>query len=165
MVPSALIQLSNMPLTPNRKINRTALFDLGGSNSQSFDDTAAALSDDDANIEGSISAIWRSVLGVRNFSASDNFFDVGGHSLLAVQAHREIREKLSVPKLSITDIFRSPVLRDFSNRVAELSGKQDDAKSSTGNQGSGPLNEAEEKSELRSSAIERRRAMRARRKV
>ena len=60
------------------------------------------------------------MLGNVQFSGSDNFFDIGAHSLLAVQAHREIREKLSVPKLSITDIFRFPTLSGLAGRVESL---------------------------------------------
>ena len=60
--------------------------------------------------EAAIAAIWSRILGVHGIGARDNFFDLGGHSLLAVQAHREIRADLGIRSLSITDIFRFPVL-------------------------------------------------------
>lgn len=165
MVPSSLIQIDDMPLTPNKKIDRKALIELGGKSpdqpiqSAQPEDTVTG---DSGSIETSIASIWSSILGVRNLSGSDNFFDVGGHSLLAVQAHREIRENLSVPKLSITDIFRFPILRDLSNRVSELNGTKQATQEAAAPQIS---EKAESKSDLRSSAIERRRAMRARRKA
>lgn len=63
-----------------------------------------------ATAEAAIAAIWSRILGVHGIGARDNFFDLGGHSLLAVQAHREIRADLGIRSLSITDIFRFPVL-------------------------------------------------------
>ncbi len=63
-----------------------------------------------AQAEAAIAAIWSRILGVQGIGAWDNFFDLGGHSLLAVQAHREIRADLGIRSLSITDIFRFPVL-------------------------------------------------------
>ncbi len=49
--------------------------------------------------------------------AKDNFFALGGHSLLAVQAHREIRDRLGATKVSITDIFRFPVLEQLAAHI------------------------------------------------
>ncbi|MGR3701071.1 MAG: non-ribosomal peptide synthetase, partial [Paracoccaceae bacterium] len=63
-----------------------------------------------SSAEAAIAAIWSRILGVQGIGARDNFFDLGGHSLLAVQAHREIRADLGIRSLSITDIFRFPVL-------------------------------------------------------
>lgn len=66
-----------------------------------------------------IAKIWARVLGVARVGPKDNFFALGGHSLLAVQTHREIRERLPQVKVSITDIFRFPVLDAL---VAHISG-------------------------------------------
>ena len=60
------------------------------------------------------------MLGVADIEGRDSFFDLGGHSLLAVQAHRAIRDELGARALSITDIFRFPVLEDLTARVAAL---------------------------------------------
>jgi hypothetical protein len=59
---------------------------------------------------------------VSKVGAKDNFFSIGGHSLLAVQAHREIRAELGVPKLSITDIFRFPVLEALAAHIEKSAG-------------------------------------------
>ncbi|SEK20486.1 natural product biosynthesis luciferase-like monooxygenase domain-containing protein [Roseivivax marinus] len=67
-----------------------------------------------------IATIWARILGVPTPSGGDSFFDMGGHSLLAVEAHRAIRDELSVPALSITDIFRFPMLADLARRVDAL---------------------------------------------
>ena len=64
-----------------------------------------------------IAQVWQDVLGVARVQASDNFFNLGGHSLLAVQTHRELRARLNLPGLSITDIFRFPVLGDLARHL------------------------------------------------
>ena len=165
MVPSALIQLRDMPLTPNKKIDRNALIALAGesfSEASYTEEKPETLADIGIDVQSTIAAIWRSILGARNFAGSDNFFDVGGHSLLAVQAHREIREKLKVPKLSITDIFRFPVLKDLVTRVEELSFGAVEDKTPAAQ--APTATDVRTKSEMRSNAMERRKAMRARRK-
>jgi hypothetical protein len=70
-----------------------------------------------SSAESAIAAIWSRILGVQGIGARDNFFDLGGHSLLAVQAHREIRADLGVRSLSITDIFRFPVLSALAGKL------------------------------------------------
>jgi len=99
-----------------------------------------------SDIEGQIAAIWARVLGVARVGARDNFFALGGHSLLAVQVHREIRAALGAAKLSITDIFRFPVL-------GQLAAHLDDAPKAVA-----PVND---RADARADAMARRRAMRA----
>ncbi|THD83623.1 LLM class flavin-dependent oxidoreductase [Aliigemmobacter aestuarii] len=107
MLPQHFVRLDAFPLTPNRKVDRKALSPPSKAAApQAATDFVAAVSD----IETRIAAIWSRVLGVSKVGAKDNFFALGGHSLLAVQAHRELRQDLGATKLSITDIFRFPVL-------------------------------------------------------
>lgn len=106
MMPAHFVSLEAFPLTPNRKVDRKAL-PVPNSNQLDVKDFVAPVSD----IEAQIAAIWARVLGVAKVGAKDNFFALGGHSLLAVQVHREIRDSLGAAKLSITDIFRFPVLQ------------------------------------------------------
>ena len=161
MVPSRLIRLDRMPLTPNKKIDRKALqvkpLVSGGETRPA---AATAASDrGNSSAELNITEIWKSVLGLDKISPADNFFEIGGHSLLAVQAHREIREKLHAPTLSITDIFRFPVLKDLSARVVSMT----EGASSAEQPKQQPAAQDANKTEMRSSAIERRRALRAKR--
>jgi natural product biosynthesis luciferase-like monooxygenase protein len=137
MVPSAFVMLDAFPLTPNRKVDRKALpapqvrtvaatpvpvepaisapAPRAEEPSAMTPAHAATSTPPDntytqATAEAAIAAIWSRILGVQGIGARDNFFDLGGHSLLAVQAHREIRADLGIRSLSITDIFRFPVL-------------------------------------------------------
>ncbi|MEQ8896896.1 MAG: LLM class flavin-dependent oxidoreductase [Roseovarius sp.] len=144
MVPADLIQLDAMPLTPNKKIDRKAL-----PAPMRKAKPAARTTTQTTGLEGQIAAVWSTILGVPQIAPEDNFFDLGGHSLLAVQAHRDIRKALDATTLSITDIFRFPVLRDLARHLE-------------GNSGGDPTPpEREETSEARAATMSKRRAMRA----
>jgi len=125
-----------------------------------------AAGDDAAQVEAAIAAIWQRTLGVAA-SGRDNFFDLGGHSLLAVQAHRAIREELGAAKLSITDIFRFPVLADLAARVAGLADGAVRAPAApvAPKPEPAPVVAAPGRAQSRSEAIARRREMRARRRA
>ena len=144
MRPAHYVSLSAMPLTPNRKVDRKALpAPQMVTPVQAF---VAPVSD----IEGQIAAIWARVLGVPRVGARDNFFALGGHSLLAVQVHREIRQVLGATKLSITDIFRFPVL-------GQLAAHLDDAPKPA----AVSAERTHDRADARADAMARRRAMRS----
>lgn len=173
MVPSRLIQLPHMPLTPNKKTDRKALQNRPLTNPTATTTAieVSGVGPDTDVIAQRISQVWQHVLGVGQIAPSDNFFEIGGHSLLAVQSHREIRESLDVKGLSITDIFRFPVLRDLCARVADLSSGKQPAKGATAGKpvndqtaADAPTSDPSDKVGIRSSAMERRRAMRAKRR-
>jgi hypothetical protein len=112
MVPAHIVSMSVMPLTPNRKVDRKALPvpTVATATPTVFEAPASTVAAD-------LAAIWARVLGVPKVGAKDNFFALGGHSLLAVQAHREIRDRLGAAKVSITDIFRFPVLEALAAHI------------------------------------------------
>ena len=147
MMPAHFVTLAEMPLTPNRKVDRKAL------PAPTAAPMAEAFVAPQSDIEAQLAVIWGRILGVPKVGAKDNFFALGGHSLLAVQAHREIREQLNMPKLSITDIFRFPVLSALAKHL-------DDRPKITAPAQAAPAND---RAEARSDAMARRLAMRARR--
>ncbi len=156
MLPAHYVILDTLPLTPNKKIDRKALPAPVAQTSEQ--QSPAAASKLDGTVTQKIAAIWTSILGVSNIGPKDNFFDLGGHSLLAVQAHREIRNALNVQKLSITDIFRFPILGALAEKVEEKTeGGSKPAKS--------PETDTDnaQKVATRQDAMARRREMRARR--
>ena len=65
-------------------------------------------------IEQQLAALWQDVLKVPQVGLEDNFFDLGGHSLLVVQTHRKIKDDLHL-ELSITDMFRFPTVRSLAS--------------------------------------------------
>ncbi|MEM6941125.1 MAG: MupA/Atu3671 family FMN-dependent luciferase-like monooxygenase [Pseudomonadota bacterium] len=114
MVPTAIVPLAAMPLTPNKKIDRKALPAPRAQKSAS----AVPLG---TGPQAKIAAVWSALLGVPDVRPEDNFFALGGHSLLAVKAHRDIKEALGTEQLTITDIFRFPTL---SGLAAHLSAEK-----------------------------------------
>jgi natural product biosynthesis luciferase-like monooxygenase protein len=145
MMPSHFVTVDQFALTPNRKIDRKAL-----PNPAMIQPQAESFVAPQSDVESQIAAIWQRVLGVPKVGGRDNFFALGGHSLLAVQVHREIRAALGTSKLSITDIFRFPVLSALARHLDDRP------------KAAAPT-EAPVKADARADTISRRLAMRQRR--
>ena len=86
MVPSVVVELLDLPKTPNGKIDRRALPDPFGRTMQSPE-----LAIPSPGIETDLARIWSEVLRAERVGAEDNFFELGGHSLLTLRvvAHVE----------------------------------------------------------------------------
>jgi acyl carrier protein len=111
MVPMTVTVLPAFPLTPNGKIDRRAL---PQPRAQS---AAAPASAPQGQLESTIAAIWQEVLGLPQVGTDDNFFDLGGHSLLVVQVQRRLREACG-REVSITDMFRLSTIRALAAHLA-----------------------------------------------
>jgi natural product biosynthesis luciferase-like monooxygenase protein len=118
MVPTAIVTLDAMPLTPNKKIDRKVL---PAPQTRGPERRATSVPSDNET-QGKIAAVWTAILGVADIRAEDNFFALGGHSLLAVQAHRDIKKALGADRLSITDIFRFPTLEGLAVHLDKANG-------------------------------------------
>jgi amino acid adenylation domain-containing protein len=91
MVPSVFISLDALPLTANRKVDRRALPPVFASTSASERHIEPS-----TPAERAIAEIWQAVLGVDRISADANFFDIGGHSLLAMRVLSRIEDKFGL---------------------------------------------------------------------
>ena len=60
--------------------------------------------------------MWRAVLYQEKVGAHDNFFDLGGHSLLVVQAHRKLRGLISSP-ITLTDLYQFPTIAGLADHL------------------------------------------------
>lgn len=80
------------------------------------DDGAAS-----SEVEHRITAIWRDLIGIDDISLDADFFQLGGHSLMATRVLARIEEALGV-RLSLRDIFDAPTIRGQAARVAALRG-------------------------------------------
>ncbi|NOK01767.1 MULTISPECIES: MupA/Atu3671 family FMN-dependent luciferase-like monooxygenase [Myxococcus] len=89
MVPSLVMELPALPLTPNGKVDRRALPAPSVVRS-----AKAAFVAPQGQLEEQIAQVWRSVLRVEQVGVHDNFFDLGGHSLLMVQVHTQLKSVL-----------------------------------------------------------------------
>ena len=110
MLPSALVLLPKIPLTPNGKIDRQAL-------PQPESVATAAYSAPTTPAEEALANIWGEVLRRERISIDDNFFDLGGHSLLATLVVSRIREQFRI-ELPIRVLFDSPTIRSLAAAVA-----------------------------------------------
>jgi acyl carrier protein len=68
------------------------------------------------DLERKLVKIWQETLGIEKVGVHDNFFDLGGHSLLLVQVQSELRELLS-REISVIDMFRYPTISSMVNNL------------------------------------------------
>src|SRR5260221_13136019 len=116
MLPSNFVFLKALPLTPNGKVNRKALPAPEGRPELA---TTYVVPRD--NLEKSIAKIWQELLHVEKVGLRDNFFDLGGNSLLVVQAQARLRDALGFD-LPVVKLFQHPTvqsLADFLNERAQ----------------------------------------------
>lgn len=112
MVPADFVFLDQLPLTPNRKVDRNAL----PAPRDVQRETAREYVAPESDLEATIVGIWQETLKVDRVGIDDNFFDLGGHSLLIVRLHGEIRKVVERP-VSLTDLYRFPTIRSLVNHL------------------------------------------------
>jgi natural product biosynthesis luciferase-like monooxygenase protein len=116
MVPAVVVKLDAFPLTPNGKVDRKALPAPPSIGRALTTVAPSALPEDER--EQMVAAIWTEALG-RPVGRDDNFFEIGGHSLLAVKVFRSLADTTG-KKLALTDIFRYPTVRTFAAYLESL---------------------------------------------
>ncbi|GAA2327192.1 amino acid adenylation domain-containing protein [Streptomyces cuspidosporus] len=114
MVPAAVVVLDEVPLTHNGKVDRKAL----PVPVQAGPERPAALTTD---TERAVAAVWRRVLGVPLVGPRDNFFDLGGNSLLMMHVVKELRDTLD-PSVTRVDVFRYPTVGEMARHLAARRG-------------------------------------------
>ncbi len=111
MVPSFIVLLDALPLTPNGKVNRKKLPSPSGQCLSSKSNFIPPRT----HVEKQIARLWQEVLHVETVGVHDNFFDLGGHSLLVVRLHERVCETLGAD-LSVTDLFRFPTVSTLAKK-------------------------------------------------
>ncbi len=114
MVPSAIVILESIPLTPNGKVDRRAL-PAPEPSSELLDKYVAPRTP----IEEILALIWQQVLKVELVGRYDNFFELGGHSLLATQLISRIRNNLKV-ELPLRSLFAAPTIAQLAPSIQQL---------------------------------------------
>ncbi len=112
MLPSVYIPIDQWPLTANGKIDRKALPTID--TCLSGDDYLAPQTD----LEAGLAAIWSELLGLEEnrISVNKSFFEIGGHSLLAVKLVSRVRQKLQ-SDIALRDVFEYPTIRALAARL------------------------------------------------
>jgi len=105
MVPSAFVFLDTLLFTPNGKVDRRAL-PVPDQHSPELRETVVAPR---TAVEETVAGIWVDVLGLQQVSIYDNFFDLGGHSLKAMQVVSRLRGVLHV-NLPLSALFEAPTV-------------------------------------------------------
>ncbi|WP_433946009.1 amino acid adenylation domain-containing protein [Paenibacillus sp. SN-8-1] len=93
MIPSMFMQIPQLPLTPNGKINRKGLPEPKAV----FTVNEHTYMPPRHELDEKLIAMWKSVLNVADVGIQDNFFEIGGHSLLAVKLELEVEKYAKVP--------------------------------------------------------------------
>ncbi|MFF8789308.1 amino acid adenylation domain-containing protein [Streptomyces sp. NPDC015125] len=119
MVPTAVVTLDALPLTVNGKLDREALpapGDAGpGARPAPGEEAATPLN---GPRELALAGIWRELLNVDQVGPADNFFSLGGHSLLVATLSARVRAELGV-RAPLTLFLRHPVLRELAAALPE----------------------------------------------
>ncbi|HEX5883705.1 MAG TPA: phosphopantetheine-binding protein, partial [Pyrinomonadaceae bacterium] len=114
MVPSSFVIVETLPRTPNGKVDRRALPD---ANSTGTDVNETYIAPRSAT-ERALANIWQEVLQVEKVGINDNFFGLGGHSLLLVHAQSKVSEVLRV-KVSMVDMFKYPTVSALAEHLSD----------------------------------------------
>lgn len=113
MIPAVCVWLDALPRLPNGKVDRRALPAPENFQLRQFGNETAPRTE----AENLVAQIWREVLGIDNIGADDNFFERGGHSLLAAQVAAKMREVFERP-VALRDIFQAPTVTGLAALVA-----------------------------------------------
>jgi amino acid adenylation domain-containing protein len=112
MVPAHFVLLEKLPLTPNGKIDRRAL----PAPDRSRSDFTQLRTEPRNAVEEKLVQIWKTILGVDQVGVTDNFFEIGGHSLLAVRLVSEIEKEFD-QKLPLVSLFQNSTVESLAEAL------------------------------------------------
>ena len=122
MVPSAFVMLDALPLTTNGKLDRQALPAPDTARPELHSSYVAPRTP----IEEQIARVWSQVLNVEKVGIHDHFFDLGGHSVLAMRLLSLLREHFDV-SISLRALFESPTVEGLATAIALQQVEQEDS--------------------------------------
>jgi len=114
MVPSAIVRLEAFPLTTNGKLDRKALPAPNGAGHEADGPYVAPRSE----LENVIADVWREALGIERVGVRDNFFNLGGHSLLLIRVNNRLRETLRM-ELPVVELFKYPTVSALAEHLSQ----------------------------------------------
>jgi amino acid adenylation domain-containing protein len=118
MVPGTVVLVDALPRTPNGKVDRQSLLSV-----QIADRLANFYEAPRNELERDLSEVWSKVLGLPRIGINDNFFDLGGHSLLFVRMLSMLRNEIGV-ELPLQTLFEAPTIAQLA-RTIEASAAHD----------------------------------------
>ncbi|WP_375501071.1 amino acid adenylation domain-containing protein [uncultured Nostoc sp.] len=114
MIPGVFIFLDTLPLLPNGKVNRRALpvpEDLRPTLTTTYEVPQSEM-------EQQIAKLWQEVLHIEKVGIHDNFFDLGGHSLLMIQVNHKLRTILQ-RNISVVEMFQNPTIYSLAQYLSQ----------------------------------------------
>jgi thioesterase domain-containing protein/acyl carrier protein len=113
MVPSAFVMLEALPMTPNGKVDRRSLPEPPQTRQET---EAIVVPRDEAELQ--LANIWEKVLGIQPIGIRDNFFDLGGNSLLALRLVAQV-EKAFKKNLPLATFFQNPTIEQLAKILCQ----------------------------------------------
>ncbi len=114
MVPAVYVFLEHLPRTAHGKVNRKALPVPEFTQTPAGEEPVAPRTP----IEETLAAIWAEALGVNRIGVYDNFFDLGGHSLIATQLMSRVRDAFQMD-VALRTLFEAPTVASLAAAIAE----------------------------------------------
>ncbi|MED4570421.1 tyrocidine non-ribosomal peptide synthetase TycC [Brevibacillus agri] len=118
MVPAYYVQMEKLPLTANGKVDRRALPQPSGERT-----AGSAFVAPQTETEAKLAQIWQTVLGLPAIGIHDNFFEIGGHSLKAMNVITQVHKTFQV-ELPLQALFASPTIHELAAYIAESAFEQ-----------------------------------------
>lgn len=119
MIPAAFVALTKMPLTPSGKLDRRALPAPSG-----YGNATNAYVAPRSWLEQRVAEIWQRELQLEQVGIDDNFFEIGGHSLLLIKVQYHLR-KIVGEGLPLADLLHYPTIRTFCHYVMSKGSGED----------------------------------------
>jgi len=122
MVPAAFVLLDALPVNSSSKLDRSALPEPDWASLRTSEKVAPA-----SELERVLAALWQELLGVQEIGVHDDFFALGGHSMLAARLLARVRERfdLDVPVLTLFECRTVSTFADALRKLASAQGKAD----------------------------------------
>ena len=109
MVPAEFMLLAELPRTSSGKLARAALPELGDARTAS---AGSAVVEPQTPLQEALMVLWRQLLGVKSFGIHDDFFRLGGDSILAIQLMNRLQETFQI-RLSLRTLLRATTLAEL----------------------------------------------------
>ena len=117
MMPAAIVVLDELPKNANGKIDRKAL------PAPTQADTERTLVEPRTPLEEKLVTLWQSVLGIEKVGITDDFFELGGNSLLVMRLFSELEASFE-QRLPLVEIFAAPTIEQMAQKISNRIGDQ-----------------------------------------
>src|SRR5579859_1251173 len=114
MVPAAIVEIKEFPLTASGKIDRKRLPKVESIKSKGGENDKAPRTE----IERFIAEIWQDHLQITNIGVEDNFFDLGGHSMMALSIHARLAARFD-DRITVIDLFTYPTVATLAKHLEQ----------------------------------------------